>query len=240
MSGMGTVPAGTGMGMGMGIGMHGGTGMAMGPASRTDLGSFGWFAWVWATMMAAMMLPSLAPAVVADPDAGSMPRAAIASHDVARGAGRLTTALLFATGYMIVWSATGLLAYGLIDGARHIAPIAWNDGGRYLAAAVLLGTAAYELSPLKAGCLSMCRNWQPPPAPTRPLKALQDGLQHGRYCLGCCWALMAALFALGVMKIGWMIVIAAVIAAQKLLPQRLASRPATAALLAALSVVTLV
>jgi predicted metal-binding membrane protein len=99
----------------------------------------------------------------------------------------------------------------------------WDNGGPYLAGAVVLAAAVYQLTPWKEVCLRHCRSpfaflinhWRP-----GRLGALRMGFVHGGWCVGCCWALMAALFALGVMSLGWMALIAALIAAEKLLPWR--------------------
>jgi predicted metal-binding membrane protein len=104
---------------------------------------------------------------------------------------------------------------------------------------VLLGAALYEFTPLKSACLTKCRSpvsfllgsWRPGRA-----GALTMGIEHGAWCLGCCWALMAALFALGAMSMTWMILIAALIAAEKLLPWRTAATGGVAVLLVVLAV----
>ena len=177
-------------------------GMDMGPG--TDLGSLGWFAGVWLTMMAAMMLPSVAP------------RATVP----------------FAAGFLAPWLAAGVAAYGVVQGVRSLdlSFLGWGEGGPYVAGAVILGAALYELTPAKRICLGHCR------APRRPAestaKELREGVVEGAYCVGCCWALMAALFALGVMSLTWMVVIAAVIALEKLWPsQRVAALAAIGLLL---------
>jgi predicted metal-binding membrane protein len=99
--------------------------------------------------------------------------------------------------------------------------LAWDNAGRWVAGGVLVLAAAYEVTPLKDACLSKCRS---------PLGFLvgswRDGLpgavnmgaRHGAWCVGCCWALMAALFALGVMSLAWMAFVAALIALEKTLP----------------------
>jgi predicted metal-binding membrane protein len=187
--------------------------MDMGPG--TELGGLGWFVGVWATMMAAMMLPSLAPLVARRK--------------------RTVETVLFAAGYLLAWTAAGLVAYALVEGVRSIAPawLAWDQAGRYVAGAVILAAALYELTPLKRVCLRHCRN--PERGRSDPASALRSGVAHGGYCLGCCWALMAALFALGVMSLRWMIVIAIVIAAEKLLARATVAVYATSALLVALA-----
>jgi len=112
--------------------------------------------------------------------------------------------------------------------------LAWDGAGRWVAGATLLAAAAYELTPYKDACLSRCRHplgfllgaWRDGLA-----GAVAMGARHGAWCAGCCWALMAALFALGVMSIGWMAFIAALIAAEKLLPWPVATSRAIALLL---------
>jgi predicted metal-binding membrane protein len=204
-------------------------GMDAGPG--TDLGGLGWFAGAWVTMMAAMMLPSLAPMVFG--------YARI--EDRRRGRAALTGATaVFVAGYLIAWAGAGLLGYGIVEGMRELDPgfLAWDELGPYVAGAVILGAALYQLSPLKDSCLRQCRSpamlirhWQP-----GGVGALQTGFRHGVFCIGCCWALMAALVAIGLMNVAWMAVIAAVIAAEKLLPWRAITNRGIAAMLAVLAI----
>lgn len=185
-------------------------GMDMGPG--TDLGGVGWFAVVWATMMAAMMFPSLVPMALAYTRA-----------DRKAGAPSSTAAACaFACGYLLTWMAAGVLAYVLIQGVRalELSWLAWNRGGPYIAGGVIVGAALYELTPAKSICLRHCREpellrrrWRP-----RLSGALLAGLEHGGFCVGSSWALMAVLFAVGVMNVAWMIVVAALVAIEKLLP----------------------
>jgi predicted metal-binding membrane protein len=185
-------------------------GMDAGPG--TDLGALGWFAGVWVVMMAAMMFPSVLPAVL-------------------RAARRPVGATLFIAGYLVPWTVAGLVAYALFEAVRSldVGFLAWDEGGRFVAAGVLLVAALYELTPLKRACLSECRA----PRHSRRSDAFRAGVAHGAWCVGCCWGLMAALFALGVMSVGWMALIAAFIAAEKLLPWKaVATRGVTAILLA--------
>jgi predicted metal-binding membrane protein len=185
-------------------------GMDMGPG--TDLGSLGWFAVVWATMMAAMMLPSVVPMALTHARASRAARAY--SPSGASG--------VFAVGYLLTWAAAGVAAYGLFQGVRSldISWLAWDRAGRYVAGGVILAAALYELTPAKATCLRHCRNPQLLAARWRPgvTGALSTGLEHGAFCVGASWVLMAALFALGVMNVAWMIVVAALVAIEKLLP----------------------
>ena len=96
--------------------------------------------------------------------------------------------------------------------------LAWDGAGRWVAGSTLLVAATYELTPYKDVCLSKCRSpvgfllgsWRD------GLKgALGMGARHGAWCVGCCWALMASLFALGVMSLAWMAFVAALIALEK-------------------------
>ena len=206
-------------------------GMDMGPG--TELGSFGWFAGVWAVMMAAMMLPSLVPM------AGAYARRARGGAAVVTPQSLVGTAL-FAGGYLLAWILTGLVAWIIFEvvSSLDLGFLSWDEGGRYLAGAVIAGAALYELTPLKAECLRHCRDRELLVADWREGSggALRMGLGQGAYCIGSSWALMAALFALGVMSITWMVVIAAAIAVEKLLPWREPATWATAALLTVLAI----
>ena len=203
-------------------------GMDAGPG--TELGALGWFIGVWVVMMAAMMFPSIWPMVViyARMQAGKREREAAAPAG---------STALFVAGYLVTWTAAGLVGYALFETLRSldIGILAWDEGGRYVAAGVILVAAIYQLTPLKDVCLRKCRSpftfllgaWRPGRS-----GAVRMGIEHGAWCVGCCWALMAALFALGVMSIGWMALIAAFIATEKLLPWRtIANRAVTVGLL---------
>jgi predicted metal-binding membrane protein len=199
-------------------------GMDAGPG--TALGSLGWFTSTWAVMMAAMMLPSFAPTIAAyvSPRAWSWPR----------------RPLLFTLGYLLAWTAAGVAAYGVFElGAGVLAGgLAWQHGGRWLAGALLLGAAAYELFPVKRACLERCRGELgrpagcPAPAPSAPLLM---GMRSGAWCIGCSVGLMVALFALGVMSLTWMALVAGLVALEKVGPWPLLARLATALVLALLA-----
>jgi predicted metal-binding membrane protein len=203
-------------------------GMDMGPG--TPLGGVGWFAVVWATMMAAMMLPSLLPMALiharVSADAGApSPTAASA---------------VFAGAYLLVWACAGLVAYALFDGVRSLGLswLAWNQAGRYLAGGVILSAALYELTPAKSRCLRHCRNPELLTTRWRPSLpgALRTGLEHGGFCVGSSWALMAVLFAVGVMNVTWMVVLAVLVAVEKLLPSDRVAIGTTVAFIAVLGV----
>jgi predicted metal-binding membrane protein len=210
------------------------TGSRMRGMDATELGTLAFFTVSWVVMMAAMMFPSVAPFVAI--------YAGLQDDRRARGmsAPAGATSLLVA-GYLAAWTAAGLAAYGLLIAGREIAGgrLAWDAGGRWVAVAVLAAAAAYEFTPLKDACLTRCRgplaymlsSWHDGRA-----GALRMGIGHGAWCIGCCWALMAALFALGVMSVTWMVVVALLIAAEKLLPWRRAATAGVAAALLVLAV----
>jgi predicted metal-binding membrane protein len=196
-------------------------GMDAGPG--TELGGLGWFAVVWVTMMAAMMLPSIAPMVLA--------HARI----------RIGATPAFVGGYLFTWGAVGMLGWALVEGVRSLdlGVLAWDEAGPYVAGGAILAAAIYQLRPLKKRSLRRCRNprafvtehWRP-----GRVGALWMGIEHGRACVGSSWALMATLFALGVMSLGWMILVTALIAAEKLLPWREVATRGIVVLLAVLAV----
>jgi predicted metal-binding membrane protein len=203
------------------------SGMDAGPG--TDLGDLGWFIGVWVVMMAAMMFPSIWPMVLT-----------YRRVDESRKArGKPTGAIAvpaFVGGYLVAWTGAGLIFYAVVELFRSadIGFLAWDEAGQYIAGGVILAAAIYQLTPLKDACLRRCRSplmfilnsWRP-----GNVGALRMGVEHGLWCVGCCWGLMAALLALGVMSIGWMALIAALIAVEKLLPWRaLASGIVTASL----------
>ena len=205
-------------------------GMDMGPG--TDPGTLGFWVTAWVVMMGAMMFPSIVPMVLmyARIQEGKRTR----GQDAPLGA-----TALFIGGYLAAWTGFGLMGYAVLSLGHDLSPgfLAWDEAGPYVAGAVILGAAIYQLTPLKDICLSKCRGpfeflltaWRPGRA-----GALRMGLEHGGYCVGCCWALMAALLALGVMSVGWMVFIAALIAIEKLLPWKPLANRSIAVLLAVL------
>jgi predicted metal-binding membrane protein len=203
-------------------------GMDEGP--WTSLGTLGWFLGVWVVMMAAMMFPSVAPTV------------ALYSRMTRQRSP--VSPLLFAAGYLVVWAGAGVVAFTLaaIVGRTSDDVLAWDRTGRWVAGATLLVAAGYELSPLKEVCLGKCRSplgfllgaWR-----NGRRGALRMGARHGAWCVGCCWALMASLFALGVMSVAWMAFVAGLIALEKTLPWRRVATYGTAVLLLALGLLVL-
>jgi predicted metal-binding membrane protein len=206
-------------------------GMDAGPG--TDPGSLGFYVSAWVVMMAAMMFPSIAPMVLT--------YRRIHKRRRELGKARPGATAVFVAGYLVAWTTFGLAAYALLETIRSLSidPLSWNEGGRYLAGGVIAAAAVYQLTPAKDACLTKCRG---------PLDfvlgywrggyggALRMGVEHGAWCVGCCWALMAALFALGVMSVGWMVFVAALIATEKLLPWKAIANRGIAALLLVLAI----
>ena len=196
----------------------------------TSLGTFGWFLGVWVVMMAAMMFPSVAPTVALY---SRMTKARLPLSPVA-----------FTAGYLLTWAAAGVAAWTIAIGVSRLAGdvLAWDNAGRALAGATVLVAAVYELTPLKDVCLGKCRSplgfllgsWR-----DGLLGGLRMGAKNGAWCVGCCWALMASLFALGVMSIIWMAFVAGLIAIEKTLPWRRTATYGTAAVLLVLGVLIL-
>jgi predicted metal-binding membrane protein len=183
-------------------------GMDAGPG--TDLGGLGWFLGIWVTMMAAMMLPSVAPMV-------------LAYARVGRDRPARTPTGVFVSAYFAAWACYGLVAYAvfrLID-ALDMGALAWDRAGPFVAGGAIVAAGLYQLTPFKDVCLRHCRSpihflahgWRDGAS-----GAFRMGFTHGLYCIGCCWGLMLVLFSLGVMSLVWMAAIAAVIFAEKVLP----------------------
>lgn len=160
---------------------------------------------MWVTMMVAMMFPTIAPIVL-------LHRMVIRR----RGGGRAAT-VTFVGGYLLVWSAVGVVPLATLLGFRHIsAGTMWVERA---CGAVLVVAGVYQFTPWKRACLRACRT------PLTFLSThdfghglggtLRAGAAHGAYCLGCCWALMAVLFTVGLMNLAWMAVIAVVFLAEK-------------------------
>jgi predicted metal-binding membrane protein len=201
-------------------------GMDNGP--WTALGTFGWFLGVWVVMMAAMMFPSVAPTVAL----------------YARMSRSRILPVAFTTGYLATWAAAGVVAFAValtVHRAAHGA-LGWDNAGQRIAGVTLLVAAGYELTPLKDVCLGKCRS------PLGTLLgswragwggAFRMGLGNGAWCVGCCWALMASLFALGVMSVTWLAVVAGLIAIEKTIPWRRAATYGTTIVLVVLGVMML-
>lgn len=173
---------------------------------------------MWWTMMIAMMLPSAAPMVLL--------HARVTRHAALQAsAGSVSVpAAVFTAGYLAIWLCFSVLATalewgleraGVVDGMMMGSVNVWLTGG------LLIAAGLYQLSPLKGVCLSHCRtpvvylsrHWRP-----GRTGAFRMGVEHGTYCLGCCWALMLLLFAGGVMNLLWIAGLATIVMLEKLAP----------------------
>lgn len=183
------------------------SGMPAGPGAM-GLGLAGYLAG-WELMMAAMMLPALAPLL-------GMYLRSLRSVPNAWVRAARTTALV--AGYLATWALFGILAYGasVLGGALAArAP----DAAPWVGAGLLAAAGAYQLTPLKNFCLRHCRS----PVTLLlhvsgykgPLRDVRTGVYHGAYCTGCCWGLMLVLVVVGTMNLAWMAAIAAVVLLEK-------------------------
>jgi len=181
----------------------------------------------WTVMMAAMMLPSATPMILL--------------HRLGAD-GRLRTQLwtaAFVTGYLVVWASVGMVVWGA---AMAASAIVMPDQRAFAVAAILLLAGVYQFTPLKSTCLRACRtpadflmtHWH------RGLSGqLRLGIEHGLYCLGCCWALMALFVGVGAMSLVWAAGIAVVVLVEKVRPEGVAFGRIAGALLIAAGVIVL-
>lgn len=190
----------------------------MDPGMRMDSPTMGMtaalFLAVWLIMMIAMMFPAAAPMILTFHQVQSGKRG--------RGQAFVST-WVFVAGYMLVWTATGVLAFAGAAGAEMLAGRAGLSAATAarIGGALLMVAGAYQLSPLKDLCLAKCRSptgfiltsWR-----DGRLGAVRMGLRHGLFCLGCCWLLFAALFPLGIMNVAAMAVVTLLVFAEKTFP----------------------
>ena len=181
-------------------------------------GTWAIMASMWWVMMIAMMIPSAAPMILLH---ARVTRHAQAKGELAQG---LVPSGSFLLGYLLVWLAFSLAAAALQWFAERLGllsqPMMWSTSG-WLAACLLIAAGLYQLSPFKHACLEHCRSpvvflsghWRP-----GRVGALRMGLEHGAYCLGCCWSLMALLFVGGIMNLWWIAGLAILVLLEKLLP----------------------
>jgi predicted metal-binding membrane protein len=204
-------------------GMEGMEGMAMGGMSAA-----GWsiaaalvFVGMWTVMMAAMMLPATAPMILT-----------FAAAQARRDHAAATPTWIFVAGYLLVWSAAGVIVYALVevgtDASHYLGSVDRAIWAPLVLGVTLVGAGVYQFTPLKRVCLRHCRSpmafvalhWR-----DGPLGAARMGIWHGAYCLGCCWALFAIPAVAGIMSLPWMLVLALVVFAEKMFPhgQRLST-----------------
>jgi predicted metal-binding membrane protein len=166
---------------------------------------------VWVVMMVAMMFPTAAPMILTFHKVQASKRA--------RG-GTFVSTWVFVAAYLLVWALSGVLAYAGAVAAEAMAVQAKLSGAAAarVGAVLLIIAGAYQLSPLKNMCLTQCRtpitfiltSWR-----DGAMGALRMGLEHGFFCLGCCWLLFLVLFPLGIMNIAAMALVTVVVYAEK-------------------------
>jgi predicted metal-binding membrane protein len=169
---------------------------------------------MWAVMMAAMMLPSAAPAI-------------LMHSAMSKGGGRngiaQSATWLFTAGYLAVWTVFSAMVTILQAGLQSsflVSPM-MASGSHYFSGLLLVAAGIYQWTPWKDACLKSCQNplqfflfrWRPGPA-----GAFHMGMEHGALCAGCCWAIMLLLFVAGVMNLLWVALITAFVLVEKLLP----------------------
>ncbi len=189
-------------------------GMAMPRATPWSVGQAAGLVIMWIVMMVAMMLPSVTPVILLFANVSRRRRLQ----------GVLTASVsVFALGYLLAWTAYAVLAavgQSLLHSAALLSP-AMSSGSPLLGGGLLVLAGAYQWLPAKGACLAHCRSplgfftaeWREGVS-----GALVMGLRHGSYCVGCCWALMALLFVVGVMNLFWVVVIAGFVLAEKVVP----------------------
>jgi predicted metal-binding membrane protein len=170
------------------------------------------YASAWLLMIAAMMLPTTLPLL-------AIFRRIVGARDDAKS---LVAALV--AGYAVVWLGFGIVVYAIDAAVRALATSGWLLAHGWIVGAIVIGLAgAFQFSALKYRCLERCRSpfgfvngrWRG----RQPLvESLRLGIEHGAFCVGCCWALMLVTFVVGMGNIGWMLIVAAAMAAEKNLP----------------------
>lgn len=166
---------------------------------------------IWIAMMVAIMFPTAAPMITTF--------ARINAQKKERGQAFVPT-WLFAGAYIFVWSATGIIAYGVaVAGDALAAEWSWlSDNAARIGGGALVLAGLYQLSPLKSVCLGKCRSpmsfllssWR-----DGYVGSVRMGIEHAAFCLGCCWLLFLILFPLGMMNIAILAIITAFILAEK-------------------------
>jgi predicted metal-binding membrane protein len=171
---------------------------------------------MWSAMTLAMMLPSASPMILTYAEI---------AETAARKSERIVSPLVIAAGYASVWLVFSLLAtvIQIVLTRAALLNTGITSASEILAGAIFIGAGVYQFSALKHACLTHCQN----PFPffftnwaTTPGGVFRLGVEQGLYCLGCCWAMMMVMFAVGAMNVAWMAGLAAVMTIEKLLTGR--------------------
>lgn len=190
--------------------------------------AIGPFLGTWTLMMAAMMLPSATPMILL--------------HRLGAD-GRLRRQVwsaAFVIGYLVVWASVGIVVWGA---GMAVSAILMPEQRAIAVAAILLLAGVYQFTPLKSTCLRACRtpadflltHWH-----RGLLGQVRLGIEHGLYCLGCCWALMALFVGVGAMSLMWAVGIALVVLIEKVRPEGVLFGRIAGALLIVAGVIVLV
>jgi predicted metal-binding membrane protein len=224
--------AGSGSGTMIGINM-GGMSAAAEPAFRAwSIADFAFTFIMWAVMMVGMMTPSVAPMVLLYATVG---------RNAAASGRPLAATGWFLAGYLSAWVAFSLVAtsaQSILTWLALLTPMMENTSGIF-GGVVLIAAGLYQWSPLKGACLQQCQTplgflMSRGGFRSDPFDALRLGAEHGLYCVGCCWVLMALLFVGGVMNVLWIAGLAILVLVEKAAPTgRLISRLAGAGMTAA-------
>ena len=200
------------MDMGSGVGM----GLAMPNMQSWAVWDWGSMFLMWSVMMAAMMVPTASPLILLF--------ATVNRRRLEQQQPYVSTGI-FVSGYVLIWIAFAAVATGG-NWALHthalLSSMMGESTSSYLGGALLISAGLFQWSPLKYACLSRCRSpmgflmteWK-----EGKRGALQMGLKHGLFCVGCCWVLMGLLFILGVMNLVWIAVLAGFVLLEKIVPQ---------------------
>jgi predicted metal-binding membrane protein len=190
--------------------------------------ALGPFLGTWTVMMAAMMLPSATPMILLHRLGADGP------------VRKQIWSAVFVTGYLVVWASVGIVVWGA---SMATTAIVMPEQRAVAVAALLILAGVYQFTPLKSTCLRLCRtpadflltHWH------RGLSGqLRLGIEHGLYCLGCCWALMALFVGVGAMSLVWAVGIALVVLVEKVVPQGVAFGRIAGALLIVAGAIVLV
>jgi predicted metal-binding membrane protein len=190
------------------------SGMAMSQAQPWSVGETAGLVVMWIVMMIAMMTPSVAPVILLF--------ASVSRRRRAQGVLAAPVAV-FTFGYLLAWAGYAVLAaltQSILHSAALLSPT-MASGSALLGGALLMLAGVYQWLPVKGACLSHCRSplgffsteWREGVS-----GALLMGFRHGSYCVGCCWALMALLFVVGVMNLFWVVAIAGFVLIEKVVP----------------------
>lgn len=175
---------------------------------------------MWVAMVAAMMLPTAIPVFRAYADL---------AEEKVRAGERVVSGVVLALGYLAIWVVFALVAtaaQGLLTQASLMNPVG-ASASRVLTATTLLAAGLYQFTPLKWACLARCRAPRPFFADAwtnRVGGVFRQGIAQGLDCLGCCWALMTVMFAVGVMNVVWIVLLGAIMTIEKLVPSNAVGR----------------